>query len=474
MAGPELGPSEPSNPVLFAFQYLVGPTVLSCCILASRWRPLWARLTFFVWYTTHIFSALSSVPIRRTGYFWSDYSLGSTLGGDIVKTMYMLFFVDPVREWEWASHGVNPSLGRRIECTVEEEEDERKRKGTGTGKSIANLPWWKRVYWILCGAFTMRGVGWNYQVSNIPLRSESSQSTSQFLHLTFLRILSSFLLLDSSKYLINTTPFFTNPDPTISMRSQSYVLQAYYALLWFTIPYASLKGHYSIVAFVAVFSGYSTQEDWPNLFGSWGDAWSVKNVWGKVWHQMYRRQYTTIAKSIITKLYIHPRSVLSYLIHLYVAFLISGISHSFGDYTLGLGLGFRYGMGFGRITMPFFILQPLAIIFEHLISTFYTSFLFFITLTTGHPTRWWTESQGDGRWAPWVRMWIGYGWTLGWFTYSVSWFIDSAVQAQVSSQISGGSGSGPKEVFEMRYSVVRALVGWISARLGNSGRAGGS
>ncbi|KIK56854.1 hypothetical protein GYMLUDRAFT_775031 [Collybiopsis luxurians FD-317 M1] len=365
---------------LFSLQYLIGPCILLSCVLSLRW-PLWARLVFFGCYATHLFRGMS----MRTGDTWFDYSNGSTLSGDIVKTMYMLFLVDPVRDWRHKSDGK---------------------------RSIASFPWWKRVYWCICAAFTMRGVGWNYQISQIP--SPSRLTRSMFLCATLLRALSSYLLLDAVQCLLQVTPFFNNPQTTVSMRSHSYIQQSYYMALSFTIPYASIKFHYSLAAFIAVASGYSLQEDWPDMFGSWFDAYSVRNLWGKTWHQLYRNQYSTVGKFVAGLLGAPRRTILSVFIQLHVAFLVSGLSHSFGDYTVGFHK-------FGHMTLPFFALQPFAIMFEEL-------FLFTIKSLSNSNRYPFIRSTIKSIPSP-MRRCLGYTWTLAWFTYSASWYIDPAAQA---------------------------------------------
>ncbi|KAJ4473029.1 membrane bound O-acyl transferase family-domain-containing protein [Lentinula aciculospora] len=313
--------------LLFSIKYIFIPALLLACLLAFRCH-IWGRLLFFGWYTTYLQEGMSV----RTGNTWSDYSNGSTLSGELMKTFYLLFLVKPALDWRHKLDG---------------------------NKSIANRPWWQRIYWCLCAAYTMRGVGWNYQVRGVPLPSRISRP--RFLGCTALRVVASYLLLDFAQCSMQAIPFFENPQPDATMRSQSYHHQVFYMAICFTVPYGALRYYYYSGAFLAVLTHYSSQEDWPDLFGNWFDAFSVRNVWGKTWHQMLRRHCTSIGKSIARFLCAPRGSISSLIIQIFAAFLVSGIMHSFGDYTV-VGQWHRFGF----MTLPFFSLQPFAILFEEI------------------------------------------------------------------------------------------------------------
>lgn len=116
------------------------------------------------------------------------------------------------------------------------------------------------------------------QVPGVP--SPSKMNRYMFLGCTALRVVTAYLLLDIVQYSMQATPFFNDPQPGTSMRSYSHAHQLFYMLICFSIPYGALRFYYYTGAFLAVLTGYSSQEDWPDLFGSWFDAYSVRNMWG--------------------------------------------------------------------------------------------------------------------------------------------------------------------------------------------------
>ncbi|KAF9067471.1 membrane bound O-acyl transferase family-domain-containing protein [Rhodocollybia butyracea] len=368
---------------IFAVKYLLSPTIALACVLAFRW-PIWTRVVLFAWYTHHLLQGMSI----HTGEMWSDYSNGSTLGGDLFKTLYMLFLVDPIKDWRHKSDGEKP---------------------------ISERPWWQRIYWCVCAAMTARGVGWNYQVSGVP--SPSKLNRSMFLCCTAVRVLASYVLLDVLQFLIQNEPFFNDPQPNSSMRSHNFPTQIFYMILCFGLPYGALRFYYYIGAFIAIASGYSSQEEWPDLFGSWFDAYSVRTLWGRTWHQTYRRQLDSIGKAVAHLLGASRGSPVFQMIRINIAFLVSGVMHAFSGYSIGQHFG---------VAFPFFIAQPLAIIFE----------MFFASTTKKYTTS-----------IPfYVRRCIGYTWTLVWFTYSASWYIDPIAQA----------GFGKNDI--VSFSVVRFVL----------------
>ncbi|KAE9395791.1 hypothetical protein BT96DRAFT_1043167 [Gymnopus androsaceus JB14] len=73
--------------------------------------------------------------------------------------------------------------------------------------------------------------------------------------------------------------------------------------------------YYTLAILGAVLLRLSAPEDWPPLFGSWGEAWSVRNFWGRTWHQMIRRLCVSPGRSS-QKLSGYPPNRDQYQLHL--------------------------------------------------------------------------------------------------------------------------------------------------------------
>jgi hypothetical protein len=64
-----------------------------------------------------------------------------------------------------------------------------------------------------------------------------------------------------------------------------------YQAVWaWSFPMFALGAcNHALGAAFSVGSGASGPEDWPSFMGSITLAWSVRNFWGRVWHQTMRR-----------------------------------------------------------------------------------------------------------------------------------------------------------------------------------------
>ncbi|KAK0128104.1 hypothetical protein ONS95_000089 [Cadophora gregata] len=134
--------------------------------------------------------------------------------------------------------------------------------------------------------FTLRGIGWNWEVGGIPGRQP--QSTIYFLFRTLLRIFGSYLAWDICKHAMgqfsyiqstNRGSFFDEPIINQVILTWLHQLEAF---CFINLPY-------QIGALLTVATRFQTPEDWPPLFGDISDGYLVSRAWGRVWHQLLRR-----------------------------------------------------------------------------------------------------------------------------------------------------------------------------------------
>ena len=94
------------------------------------------------------------------------------------------------------------------------------------------------------------------------------------------------------------------------------------------------------LAFVFVASGFDNPEDWPPLFGDIRDATSIRNFWGKFWHRLVYRSYTSygiwISKNI---LHLPKSSLIGKLFINFFVFTMSGCVHVLAIRQLGYTCG---------------------------------------------------------------------------------------------------------------------------------------
>ncbi|KAE9398121.1 hypothetical protein BT96DRAFT_920997 [Gymnopus androsaceus JB14] len=361
----------------FFLKYVILPHIFLALILAFR-LPRWTHYVFLACYIYISTFALMSSDKLRTGHAWPDFSMGSSVGTCLFNALHMLVLVDPLKVYRH----------RRDNPGVEPE----------------GLSWAGRVYWALCATVSLRGIGWNYQMPHIPSAHHTPRGRTRFSLYALRQVLFCVFLVDLAQTILQDPQSPQDLDSELySLRSLSYPQRVFYTATWFITAYASINACYFTCALVFVgLLGYSEEQDWPPFFGDLTDAYSVRNFWGRTWHQFVRRFCVSPGRKLNQIFGIEPKSVQAALIQLYLAFFISGIVHSLGDLMLG-----REYVG---ASLVFFGIQPLAITLEE-------SVKFLLQRYVPDPIRVKTGST------------VGYFWVVFWFTVTGPFLIDPAIRA---------------------------------------------
>ncbi|KAK0711974.1 membrane bound O-acyl transferase family-domain-containing protein [Lasiosphaeris hirsuta] len=133
-------------------------------------------------------------------------------------------------------------------------------------------------------------------------------------------------------------------------------------LLMVLVTYCGMTMQFNLGAAIGVATGLNGPEEWPPLFGSIADCYTISNVWGKFWHQYIRQPCLGISHSIVNVLRIPRRSSLAYFIHLTTAFVISAFFHVLSVGAVAPGY---YPLASLISDMSiFFLLQPIATMVE--------------------------------------------------------------------------------------------------------------
>ncbi|KAM7193084.1 hypothetical protein V8F20_008600 [Naviculisporaceae sp. PSN 640] len=123
--------------------------------------------------------------------------------------------------------------------------------------------------------------------------------------------------------------------------------------------------------------------DWPPLFGSILDCYTVANVWGKFWHQYMRQpclgtshfllQHFNRLLNCLRLHQIPAHSLFAYFFHLITAFSISSFFHVLS--LAGVATGYTPVRGIISNISLFFMVQPFAAVFESAVSAGYDRFI---------------------------------------------------------------------------------------------------
>ncbi|KAH9937777.1 membrane bound O-acyl transferase family-domain-containing protein [Epithele typhae] len=314
-----------------------------------------------------------------TGKAVDNYAVGSAvLGNTLFNTILFLCFTDPITELRHL-RTPEPALSERSFLA--------------------------RFWNALCLVRNNRLIGWNAQVPNVP---PATTSKALFFRRRVLQLLSSAFLVDLTESFVYPYRHFYDDPPPPGLAG--YVLRSGTTFVWLVMTYAILKMFYNIASILAVALYLSEPQDWPDTFGSWKDAYTLRRLWGRTWHQNLRRHFHAWGARAIRVLGIPRGTFLSSQVQLHTAFAVSAPLHSCGDLMLGVH-------HFGR-SLPFFAANAVAIAVEDVC------------------TRVFGAALGGGPRTRTRRAWrvVGYVWVAAFMSVAgppyVQWHFESGVVAE--------------------------------------------
>ncbi|KAI6013227.1 hypothetical protein EDC04DRAFT_3145391 [Pisolithus marmoratus] len=299
----------------------------------------------------------ADLPFARTGNRKFDYLLGSTIGSTVLLGIRLLLVVRPLEEYRHEADEV----------------------------PVYRLSFIQRYFWLFNLSNSPRGVGWSFKAGTSIIPVDSRHKTRASFIASRLRwLFSHYLLLEVATLYMRSNPVFLSK---ASVTSQGYILQC---LNVAAIPcqlYAVLTCIHCVLAILAVGAGLDKPWAWPQPFGHWKNAYTVRNFWGKTWHQFVRHDLIVFGPhrskhnpwdpvgaedSSATKQEREPWATkYRRLCH---AFICSALIHGCGDIVLQ----FREWNDFSSTSVsgtmvvpnvigysaPFFLLQPVGVLVE--------------------------------------------------------------------------------------------------------------
>ncbi|KAF9459747.1 membrane bound O-acyl transferase family-domain-containing protein [Collybia nuda] len=260
---------------------------------------------------------------------------------------------------------------------------------SGQGKPISNAPFWARLRWAFQLFFSARGVGWSHEPKGVlpphPRITRRHFLASQGFWLVFY-----VLLIDAVHCIGAHTSVFT--ERSIPTSSQPWHWR-FWALLLFGIrSVACINVPHIVLSIVSVGGCMTEPKGWPPLFGNFNDAYTVRQFWGRTWHQSLRRVVSSPGKHLARRLRFSPGSQKSCYTQLFVAFIMHGVLHM-------QPTDFR--------PLYFFLAQPVAMSLEAVVIA--------VAARIGYhsPTS--------------VYRIFGHIWVCCWFAFCVSDYMDSLI-----------------------------------------------
>ncbi|PYH90290.1 hypothetical protein BO71DRAFT_402341 [Aspergillus ellipticus CBS 707.79] len=244
---------------------------------------------------------------------------------------------------------------------------------SSTWKRKLNPTWVDRLWFGLWASFNARCLGTPEQVRNTPPSRE--QDRAAFLRRTAGFMVLSYVGLDvlgsmgdpevGSRFLVaSRVPFFRRlPEVT----AEEVVIRIISSIAAGIGLLCSQGGFYHLFAFTSVLSRWSEPRDWPPFYGSASDAYSLRRLWSRVWHQSNTHKFRAIVRLFVQNIFhLSPGTFLSRYAQVLMVFVTSAFMHFLIDLSAGLSIS-------SSGAVQFFCTQVLGMIGEDFAASAYCS-----------------------------------------------------------------------------------------------------
>ncbi|KAI6019184.1 hypothetical protein EDC04DRAFT_2576000 [Pisolithus marmoratus] len=337
-----------------------------------------------------------------------DYLFGVTLGATILQSVRILLLVRPLEEYR---HELDKVPAYQLSLV-------------------------QRFLWLLKMTYSPRGVGWSFKAENsvVPVDMHHRTRTS-FIASRLRWFLSHYLLLEVATICANCIPVLLS---AASRTSQGYIVLCLNVTLAYCQSYATITCIHCVLAVVVVGANLDEPQAWPQPFGHFKDACTIRKFWGYTWQQFFRHvvhsEHSSVSKPKEREPWATRYRRLCY------AFMCSAFVHLCGDIVLQCPNMIGY-------SVPYFLLQPVGVLVEDAVME--------------------VGKRVGVKEGIWTRM-IGYAWVLVFTGFSYPLMLDGLTKAfQVEQWV--GEGAGAKatlieviadRVFSMQLASV--ISSWLS------------
>ncbi|KAI8169912.1 Acetyltransferase TRI7 [Colletotrichum sp. SAR 10_86] len=180
-------------------------------------------------------------------------------------------------------------------------------------------------------------------------------------------------------------------DCTYSPVSQRQIfLRIFTVFSWIWSNFLILESYHAILSTTFVLLGIDNPKDWPPLFGSITDAWTVQRFWGRFWHRIATPTLTTWTRTIL-RITHEPQTTFDKATVAFGVFFLSGIMH--------MTAAWRTGEGYLHLDVEFFCANFFAIAVEIVVSRAWMQVVRWAKLTPGAEAR---GPKQSNPWSDWI------------------------------------------------------------------------
>lgn len=191
---------------------------------------------------------------------------------------------------------------------------------------------------------------------------------------------------------------FSTTPPTPPITKRELLVRIHEAATNFLPDYLILSSYHDFFAILFILTGLDQSWEWPPLFGSITQAYSMRRFWSMFWHRLIYRSFSSHAAVITSTLGMNQRTSVSRIVNNWLVFLFSALMHGVVFWQFGTKCAWSSSMWY-------WLLQPVAFVLEGVGQQFWGRF------------RW--------RWLAWVKpqvlkgfeRMVGYVWVFTWLVW---------------------------------------------------------
>jgi hypothetical protein len=122
-------------------------------------------------------------------------------------------------------------------------------------------------------------------------------------------------------------PMFDSPEPVTARETWVRIV---FTIRWIWLNFVDVDAAHALlsIVFVGVLR-LDLPEEWPSVFGSPLEAYSLRRYWARFWHRLVYRPYLGLASVVAGRLHVSslgPKLEKTFLV--FLIFLISGLAHA--------------------------------------------------------------------------------------------------------------------------------------------------
>lgn len=231
----------------------------------------------------------------------------------------------------------------------------------GQKEGMHSKPLMERMVWALRMCMNLRGVGTNIEPTrHLPPRPSRTESRKTYIlkQLAWLALYAPlwYMVVEFNRW----NPRFTEEPSSLGVPRDGFPWW-WRVTIWGTMfdIYFSMSTINSVCSILSVGLKISKPHEWPAMFASPLEAYTLRRYWGQMWHQTYRRFLTAHTNYAASALRLPPKSKITTYFKLFLSFFLSGFIHFLGDYMYTEAL-------FGG-AINYFVLNACAITLEDMV-----------------------------------------------------------------------------------------------------------